>query len=304
MAIEALIQTKMKIGLIGLDTSHVAHFGAQFNDPANAHYLPGFRITAAFPGGTPRIPKSASQVEKYSTLLRDQYGVEMVESIAALKERCDAFLLTSIDAGQHLEQFRAVASPGKPVFIDKPFAHSRCEAEAIFTHAREMGVPLMTTSALRYEKTFSNALEQAAQLGPVVGCDIYGPLVMAEGANGFFWYGIHTGEMLFRAMGSGYEGVELLSLPDADLFSVRFSGGRVGSIRGTRVPHFAFGGTLHTPGGAVPFCAPEDSAFYLELAKHLTEFLRTGVNPIPAEETLDLITMLEEAEALRMAQTA
>jgi hypothetical protein len=42
----------IKIGIIGLDTSHVPAFTALFNNPKNEGDLAGFKVVAGFPGGS------------------------------------------------------------------------------------------------------------------------------------------------------------------------------------------------------------------------------------------------------------
>ncbi|NBX60119.1 MAG: gfo/Idh/MocA family oxidoreductase, partial [Opitutaceae bacterium] len=41
----------MRLGIIGLDTSHVPAFTKTFNDPKDPGYVPGGRVVAAFKGG-------------------------------------------------------------------------------------------------------------------------------------------------------------------------------------------------------------------------------------------------------------
>ena len=44
--------SEMKIGMVGLDTSHVTGFADCFNLPEHRFHLPGARIAKAFPGGS------------------------------------------------------------------------------------------------------------------------------------------------------------------------------------------------------------------------------------------------------------
>ena len=108
--------------MIGLDTSHVPAFANLLHDSTQEYHVPGGRIVAAYPGGSPDFALSLSRVEGYTAELRDKHGVEIVESIAELRNKCDAVMLESVDGRVHLEQFREVAGWGGPVFIDKPLA--------------------------------------------------------------------------------------------------------------------------------------------------------------------------------------
>ncbi len=67
----------IRVGIIGLDTSHVTAFTKILNDPKAEGDLAGVRIVAAYPGGSPDIPSSADRVEGFTKTLRDA-GVEIV----------------------------------------------------------------------------------------------------------------------------------------------------------------------------------------------------------------------------------
>ena len=66
------------LGMIGLDTSHVIAFTNYLNNPKNET---GCRVVAGFPGGSPDFPASANRVDKFTEQLRDQHGLEIVDSI-------------------------------------------------------------------------------------------------------------------------------------------------------------------------------------------------------------------------------
>ena len=48
----------LKIGLIGLDTSHVVAFTKIFNDPTYEFHLPGAKVTHGYAGGSPDLDVS------------------------------------------------------------------------------------------------------------------------------------------------------------------------------------------------------------------------------------------------------
>ena len=53
----------LRLGLIGLDTSHVIAFTSRFNEPENPNHVPGARVIAAFKGGSDDIESSRTRVE-------------------------------------------------------------------------------------------------------------------------------------------------------------------------------------------------------------------------------------------------
>ncbi len=76
-----------KVGIIGLDTSHVVAFTTVFNqgpkNPADAPKFAGFRVTHAYAQGSKDIPESTSRVPEYTEKLKGM-GVEIVGSIEQL----------------------------------------------------------------------------------------------------------------------------------------------------------------------------------------------------------------------------
>ena len=109
----------MRLGMIGLDTSHVIAFTQIINNPKNNY---GCRVVAGFSGGSPDMPASANRVEKFTEQLRSQFGLEIVDTIEELCRKVDGVLLESVDGRPHLKQVRPVIAAKKPVFIDKPVA--------------------------------------------------------------------------------------------------------------------------------------------------------------------------------------
>src|SRR4051812_32992625 len=75
---------ELKIGMIGLDTSHATAFTELINNPTNKQHVPGGKVVAVFKGGSPDIESSASRVEGYTKELQQKYGVKIVPTIEEL----------------------------------------------------------------------------------------------------------------------------------------------------------------------------------------------------------------------------
>ena len=119
----------LRIGMIGLDTSHSPAFAKLFKDEAAGDKLSKMRVVAAYPGGSDDIASSRDRVAGYTTELAS-LGAEIVDSIDALLPKVDVVLLESLDGRKHLEQVLPVFKAGKPVFIDKPLSGSLVDALA------------------------------------------------------------------------------------------------------------------------------------------------------------------------------
>ena len=65
----------IKVGIIGLDTSHAPAFTKIFNDPKAQPDVAGFRVVAAYPKGSPDIESSVKRVPQYTADMQ-KLGVE------------------------------------------------------------------------------------------------------------------------------------------------------------------------------------------------------------------------------------
>ena len=133
-------QKSIRIGIIGLDTSHSVAFTDLINGDKNNAFAKGFRIVAE--SSAKRIPGYIKKVE--------QQGVEIVSSISELLDKVDCVLLETNDGRLHLEQAIEVFKSGKICYIDKPIGSTLGEAIAIFEMAEKYKVPIFSSSALRY----------------------------------------------------------------------------------------------------------------------------------------------------------
>lgn len=289
----------INIALVGCDTSHSVHFCRTLNDESDPMHIPGARVVAAVPGGFGNIQGSRDRALRNSEDIAVKYGIPLFDSIIELPA-CDAIFIEGTDGGGHLEQVKEAVAFRVPIFIDKPLALSAESAREIFQVCREHQIPMMTSSALRFDDYFQGALAEC-ESEPIISADIYGPMTFVEGCPGFFWYGIHSAEMLFAAMGKGLKRVQMVYQEEEYILVGIWEDGRVGTIRGTRRPHFAFGGTLHTPKKPVSFYIPEDGGvpFYASLLSRVVKFVGTGASMIDEEETIDIIRFLEMTEAER-----
>jgi len=288
----------IKIGMVGLDTSHAISFTKILNDPNQAGHIPGGKVVVAFPGGSPDFDLSINRVAGYTREIQEQFGVRIVESPEEVASQCDAILLESCDARVHLELFRRIAPYGKPVFIDKPLVLQAAEAEEIGRLAQQYQVPVMSSSSLRYARTMRAALDGG---GVVVGADVQGPISIEPTQSYYFWYGIHLAEMLFTIMGTGCKEVTAVSSAEYDVIVGKWQDGRVGTIRGGRGEEYPFGATIFGPTGRVHCDAQSDGfPFYAEMLQDVMTMFKTGSSVLNWAETVEIIRFLEAAEKSRL----
>ena len=282
----------IRVGMIGLDTSHVIAFSSILNDPKNEGDLAGVRVVAGFPGGSPDLPASRDRVEKYTEELRNK-GIEICQSIDELLSKVDAIMIESVDGRPHLEQFRAVMKAGKPVFIDKPFAGSLADCLEIARLAQQHNVPVFSSSSTRFSAGVQAARRGESPAGQVRGCHAWSPCSLEPHHPDLFWYGVHGVEILFTIMGKGCRSVTRVNTPGTDVVVGVWDDGRVGVFRGIRDGRAEMGAMVFGTKAIAP-AGPYDG--YRPLVTEIARFFKTRKPPVEMEETLEIFAFMEAAD--------
>lgn len=281
----------LKAGMIGLDTSHVVAFTKMLNDPARSEEL-GVRVVAGYPGGSQDIPDSKNRVEKFTQTLKEQYGVEIVNSIEELLPKVDVVLLESVDGRPHLKQATPVIKAGKKIFIDKPMGGSLAEVLAMFQLAKAHKVPIFSSSSLRFSPGI-RGMKNNPKVGDVLGCLAYGPCPIEEHHPDLFWYGVHGVETLFTIMGPGCKSVTRAHSKGVDVVTGVWEDGRVGTFRGIRAGKSDYGALVFGSKGIAP---AGGFGGYEPLVVEICNFFKTGEPPVSAEETINMFAFMEAAD--------
>jgi predicted dehydrogenase len=282
-------QDVFRIGMIGLDTSHVIAFTKLINDPAKNY---GCRVVAGYSGGSPDVQASASRVEKYTRQLRDEFGLQIVDSIEELCQKVDGVLLESVDGRPHLEQIRPVIAAKKPVFVDKPMAGSLTDVLEIFRLAKENNVACWSSSSLRFSPGVIG-MRNNDNLGKVLGCDVFSPCSLEEHHPDLYWYGVHGVEMLFTIMGPGCQSVRRVHTEGTEFVLALWKDGRIGTYRGIRKGKSGYGATVFGTKGIVE---GGQAGGYEPLIDEIIKFFKTGKVPVPPEETIEIFAFMSAAD--------
>jgi predicted dehydrogenase len=284
-----LFSDPVRIGIIGLDTSHAPDFTEVFHASNPGPGLTGFRVVAAYPHGSADIPSSVDRIPGYTRQL-EQMGVEIVDSIDELLTLVDAVLLLTNDGRPHLDQARRVFKTGKPLFINKPVAGSLTDAVTIYREAAESNVPVFSASSLRYLKN-AQAVRYENVVGKVLGADTYSPATLEPHHPDLFWYGIHGVEILYTIMGPGCETVTRFMTSDTDIVVGKWKDGRIGTFRGTRSGTHDYGGIAFGEKSNLSMDAFEG---YQGLLVRVGEFFRNRIAPVSPAETLKFMPLWKQ----------
>jgi hypothetical protein len=288
--LQAADREPIRLGMIGVDTSHARAFTKLFNATDPAEDLSGFRVVAAYPRGSWDIHSSVIRIPKNTQEMRD-LGVEIVSSIAELVAKVDAVLLETNDGRPHLEQALPVLRARKPLFIDKPVAASLTDTLAIYQLAKHFDAPVFTSSSLRY--TEGAQAIRAGSLGQVLGAEVHSPATLEPTHPDLFWYGIHGVEPLFTVMGTGCQSVVRVHTAAHDLVVGTWSDGRIGTFRGLRDGQRGYGGTGF---GTKGIAALGNYAGYRALVVEVGKFFRTRVAPVSPQESIEIYAFMAAAD--------
>lgn len=278
----------IRLGLVGLDTSHVTAFTEILHNEKAKDYVPGARVVAAFKGGSADIPSSIGKVEEYTTALREKYGVKIYDTIEQVCANVDAVLITAVDGRPHLEQARIVIAAKKPLYLDKPVGGTLRDAIEIYRLAEAAGVPIFSSSSLRFAKN-TRAVRNGS-IGKVLSAETSSPSPLEPNHPDLFWYGVHGCESLFTVMGMGCETVERRKTADGKIEVIgKWKGGRTGVFReGPGYSGKAVGEKGESSVGSFDGYAP--------LVVEIVRFLQTKQPPVSPAETIELFAFMEAAD--------
>ena len=278
----------IRIGMIGLDTSHVVAFTEIINNPKAKGHVPGAKVVAAFKGGSPDIESSASKVDGYTKTLSEKYGVKIYPTIEEVCANVDAVMIESVDGRPHLAQARKIIAAKKILYIDKPVGGTLKDAIEIYRLAKEAGVPVFSSSSLRFAK--STQAVRNGSIGKVTYAQTTSPAPLEPHHPDLYWYGVHGCESLFTVMGTGCESVKRGTTTDGMIeVTGTWKGGRTGIFREGK----GYSGTAKGDKGE-----SEVGKFdgYQPLVAEVVKFFLSKSPPVSAEETIELFAFMEAAD--------
>jgi len=284
-----LFQNKeIRIGLVGLSV-HSAAFSQILNDPAKKEDLNGCKMVALYhPKGNPDVDFTPEQLAGYEADVK-KMGVKMVSSMKEMLDMVDAVMIETNDGRPHMDEVLPAIKAGKPVFVDKPVAQNLAEVIKIYDLAKKSGVPIFSSSALRY-------VDNATKINKddVLSAFTFSPAALEKSHTDLFWYGIHGVELLYTVMGSGCREVMQVQHTDSDdLVTGFWDKNRVGTFRGIRSGKRSFGGTVFTNNDIITL---DTFTGYRSLVVNVVEFFKTKKAPVSPEETIEIYAFMEAAQ--------
>jgi len=217
---------------------------------------------------------------------------EVCETPEACAEGVDGVVIVDDGSG---EQWRYALHPlqqGIPTFCDKPLAMTAHQAQQIADLVRETGTPFMSASSLRFVPDIVALRDEVAALGDGPLGDVR--LVTAVCGNELVYYGIHALSMYYGVFGGGAVSCVNVGQPDRNIVRVRFESGRDLVLIVAEGEYMRAGYQICVYGSrGWRTVNPDLADLYYYLQERFIHMLRTGQEPVPVEQEVEVIAVLE-----------
>jgi hypothetical protein len=167
---------------------------------------------------------------------------------------------------------------------------------ALVALAREHDAPLFAVSSLRHALGVQEIRDRAEEFGAVVGAVSWSSASLRPRNPGLYHYGIHGLEALCGLMGPGCRSVTCTSADDDEVCVGRWRDGRIGVLQRMRSGPRGYGFTAWCEKAIETREIGVDS-LYRELLRRVVAFFGTGIAPVSAAETLEVMAFIEAAMA-------
>ncbi|HEX2951174.1 MAG TPA: Gfo/Idh/MocA family oxidoreductase [Armatimonadota bacterium] len=277
----------IRLAMIGLDTSHTVEFTKLMQSPdcPEELHVDGLHAVRCLRFATP-FQQQAGLDDRQAMM--EGMGVKVTEDFDEAIDDCDAIMLEINDPSCHLDYFARVAALGKPIFLDKPIAGTLADAREICALANTHHTRVMSCSNLRYSRALLQAL--ADHPHPKV-MNAFGVLGTPPAGEGVIWYGVHSFEMVQRAMGDAFTDVTAIETPDGIISVIEYTDGRQALVELGR-SYTCFGGRLQSSDGVKPYVV-DGRYLYSDLLKAVKLFLQGNDPTATLNDALSVITLMD-----------
>lgn len=270
----------LNFGLVGVNTSHADAFARIFNGTAGeAPRLEAGKVVSIWGGNEPERVATLAETHRIATTVSEP--AEMIGSV-------DAVLVVDDTGGGtlHAGLARPFLEAGLPVFVDKPMTTAYADAVALFDVAGAHNAPLLSCSALRFAVEIEAAKDELAAVGTLSS-------IVSVGPGDWFYYGVHAVELLGVVAGTGASWVHRHALPDKDVTIIGYEDGPAAVVETLRDAAYVFHLTAFGADGFTSVHVQDMMGFYTNTMQAFATMAGTGVSPLPREQTLEVIAILE-----------
>ncbi|MDD3954533.1 MAG: Gfo/Idh/MocA family oxidoreductase [Lentisphaeria bacterium] len=199
--------------------------------------------------------------------------------------KVDAVIIATDIGHQHVERVRPFVKAGLPIFIDKPLCDKRKDLQ-YFRDAVASGLPLMSSSCMRYAKEFVPYHDgRTRELGDL-------RLVLMKMSKKWETYGIHALEAIYPIVGPGFLSISNRGDSRHNIVHMRHR-------RGIEIvvcniydmfydPSLTLSGTL----GSVTLHSADTYGTFRAQLVAFVDYLRSGKRPFDFSQTSELMQLV------------
>lgn len=225
---------------------------------------------------------------------REVAGVCGIRNVAGSHEemigKVDAIILPDDCTLKHQRLAIPFIKAGIPTFIDKPFATSVKDADALINLSARHKAPIMSCSCLRYAREVKEC-----DIG-AIGEIQTGYSISWSGMGTLLFYGIHAFELLISIVGPGLVSVRNIGNPKENMLAVTFKDGRRFVVCAYESIKPLFQVNLYGDKGSCSINVTDFDYAYSEMLRRFVMMVESGRPAIPLEETREIIESLCQAE--------
>jgi hypothetical protein len=177
----------VKVGQLGCGSHNF--LGAFNNPPADMKGKVKARPYAVW-DDAPGVAEKLKQTQGFEKVIKDP---------VQLAKESDAVHVEHADYRRALELARPALEMGKPVFINRPFTSSICDAEEVVRLAKANKAPLMSASSLEFQPEVEEMQKFAKEKRPIRAYEAYCP------EQHFTWMFPHVINYAHAAFGGGID---------------------------------------------------------------------------------------------------
>jgi predicted dehydrogenase len=281
-------------------SNHGTAFATTFNgwDEAKAKDCQGVFVRSQRRLDAARVTRIWDPIPEAARKLAAACGIETV--CATAEEACegvDAAILIDDGSGEHWKYAAHPLKKGVPVFCDKPLAMTAKEAQEVAKLARSTKTKFMSSSSLRFVPDIVKLRGELAAIGPVY-------LATAACGNELVYYGIHALSMAYAVLGGGAVSCVNVGQPGLNIVRARFTDHRDVVLLVGEKEWMTAGYQISLYGQkGWRTVKPDLANLYSYLLEAFLDYLRTGNEPYPIEQEVELIAVLEAGKrSLRLGR--
>ena len=281
----------MKLGAIGIDSSHLPEFSRRIKEMHDAGTTQ-CRVTQFWTDGKHDWPNPDDIAKWKSTT--EALGARQASSLDQMLSEVDGVLVLAVNGNRHLELATPSLKRGLPTYIDKPMTCSGAQARELLGIARAGKARAYSASSLRFI-TELDALPRE-QLGEIVAIDATGPGELNPSMPGLFHYGCHTIEMVDAIWGPGVKRVSAIAFEDRHLVDMEYHDGRYARLRLERKGAYDFAATVQGTKLTHQFKV-DFGPVYTRLVQGMVRFFEGGPAPVDLRDIVENVLVMEAGNA-------